>query len=258
MTFGVPSAVEQDVGRLQVAVDDAARRGRACIAPASVSHQRPPPRAAAAACRASLPVEAAAGAELQREERPAVVLADLVDLHDVRVLQPGDRLRLGRGSGPARPPPAWPPARIIFSATTRFSAALPGLVDDAHAAAAQLAQDLVARRGVARPYFRLLGRPLGLRRRQGGVGFVGGLGTGPVFAATGMAVGGTSAESSGGRGTGAVGARRCRRTGRPPDAAIRPAVPGSRSRPPRRWGFPPARSVPASAPADDSGDPRAS
>ena len=35
--------------------------------------------------------------------------------------------------------PAWPPARIIFRATTRFSREVPGLVDDAHAAPAQLA-----------------------------------------------------------------------------------------------------------------------
>ena len=40
--------------------------------------------------------------------------------------------------------PAWPPDRIIFRATTRFELELPGLVDDAHAALAQLAQDLVA------------------------------------------------------------------------------------------------------------------
>ena len=61
--------------------------------------QRAPPRAAAAACRASFCVQAAAVAELQREERQAVVLADLVDLHDVRVLQPGDGLGLGAEAG---------------------------------------------------------------------------------------------------------------------------------------------------------------
>ena len=141
--FGVPSVGQQDVGRLQVAVDDAAARGpRASPAPAS--------RTSAAASRggsgvpSSLLVQAAAVAELQREERQAVVLADLVDLHDVRVLQAGRRPRPRCGSGPGRSAPAWPPARIIFRATTRFRPTLPGLVDDAHAAAAQLAQDLVA------------------------------------------------------------------------------------------------------------------
>ena len=43
--------------------------------------------------------QAAAVDELQREERQALVLADLVDLHDVRVLQPGDRLGLGAEAG---------------------------------------------------------------------------------------------------------------------------------------------------------------
>ncbi len=47
----------------------------------------------------SLLVQAAAVDELQREERPAVVLADLVDLHDVGVLQPGDGLGLGAEAG---------------------------------------------------------------------------------------------------------------------------------------------------------------
>ena len=90
--------------------------------------------------------QAAAVADTPGEERQAVVLADLVDLHDIGMLQRGDGLGLGRkrdrSSGPA-----WPPARIIFRATTRFKARLPGLVDDAHAAAAQLAQHLVAGQG---------------------------------------------------------------------------------------------------------------
>ena len=40
--------------------------------------------------------------------------------------------------------PAWAPARIIFRTQGRFRTDLPGAVDDAHAAAAQLAQDLIA------------------------------------------------------------------------------------------------------------------
>jgi hypothetical protein len=39
-------------------------------------------------------VEAAAGHVLQAQERHALGVADLVDLDDVRVLEPGDRLRL--------------------------------------------------------------------------------------------------------------------------------------------------------------------
>ena len=92
---------QQHVGRLQVAVDDALARGPpAWPAPAS--------RPAGAASRGgsgvppSFFVQAAAGAELQREERQAVVLADLVDLHDVGMLQAGDGLGLGAEAGQFR------------------------------------------------------------------------------------------------------------------------------------------------------------
>ena len=71
------------------------------------------------------------------------MLADLVDLHDVRVLQPGDRLGLDLEAQPCSGAGV-PPARIILRATRRFGLDLPGLVDDAHAAAAQFSEDLVA------------------------------------------------------------------------------------------------------------------
>src|SRR5438046_2518323 len=44
-------------------------------------------------------MQAAAIDKLEREVRPAVVLADLVNLHDVRVLQMSDRLRLAAEAG---------------------------------------------------------------------------------------------------------------------------------------------------------------
>ena len=65
-------------------------------------------------------------------------------LDDVGVLQAGRPPRPRCGSGPAASARRAPPARIIFRATRRLSPTLPGLVDDAHAAAAQLPQDLVA------------------------------------------------------------------------------------------------------------------
>jgi hypothetical protein len=87
-------------------------------------------------------LQAAAGAELQREEGQAVVLADLVDLHGVGVRQPGDGLGLGlealprlrRGVGAVQDHLQRHDAVELY---------LPGPVDDAHAAAAQFAQDLV-------------------------------------------------------------------------------------------------------------------
>ena len=57
--------------------------------------------------------------------------------------KPGDRLAPRPGSGRWRRSPAWAPARIILRAHDAVQADLPGLVDDAHAAAAQFAQDLV-------------------------------------------------------------------------------------------------------------------
>jgi hypothetical protein len=59
----------------------------------------PPPAPLASCCGGGEPlVQGAAGAELQAEERQAAVLADLVNLHDVRVRQP-DVFALFRSAG---------------------------------------------------------------------------------------------------------------------------------------------------------------
>ena len=65
-----------------------------------------------------LPAEACAPAaaldELQREVRRLAVLADLVDLHDVGVLQPGDGLGLAAEAAERAPAGHGAPARIIL------------------------------------------------------------------------------------------------------------------------------------------------
>ncbi len=89
------------------------------------------------------PGEAAARHVLHREERQPVVLADLVDLHDVRVGQPRDRLGLAAEAHRLRRAGR----RIALDhldGDDAVEAVLPGLVDDAHAAAPQLPQHLVA------------------------------------------------------------------------------------------------------------------
>ena len=86
--------------------------------------------------------QAAAGAELQREVGMAFVLADLVNLHDVRVLQPGDRLTLGAEAGQFLGPGVLPGQDHLERDQT-FERNLPGLVDDSHAAAGDLLQQLV-------------------------------------------------------------------------------------------------------------------
>jgi hypothetical protein len=89
------------------------------------------------------PGEAAAVHELQREVGQAVVLADFEDLDDIRVLQAGDRLGLPAEAGQflreldARP--------HHLQGHDALEPEMPRLVDDAHAAVAEDAQDLVAR-----------------------------------------------------------------------------------------------------------------
>ncbi len=86
--------------------------------------------------------QTAAVHELQRKVGMAVVFADLEDLHDVRVLQAGDRFGLGAEAG-------YLPFAGVFAGQDHLQGhqtvelALPGLVDDAHAAAAQFVQQFV-------------------------------------------------------------------------------------------------------------------
>ena len=86
--------------------------------------------------------EAAARDQLHGEVLLAVVLADLVDRHDAGVVEQGDGLGL-----------VLEPAQLVVAGEHAgldhlegdgpVEADLPGLVDDAHAAAAQLLVDLV-------------------------------------------------------------------------------------------------------------------
>ncbi len=105
---------------------------------------------------------------LQLEEGQAVGLADVVDLHDVGVLQPGDGLRLGQEAG-GRLGRGMGTAQDHLQGAGAVQADLPGAVDDAHAAAAQLAQDLVAGDGRDGPLSR--SRRIGWQPdKQGSIG----------------------------------------------------------------------------------------
>ena len=90
--------------------------------------------------------ERAAFDQFQGEERLAVVLADLEDLDDVRVLQLGGGRRLGPEPGELVGPGVAGPEDHL-EGDEAVQRLLPRLVDDAHAAATELGQDLVARRG---------------------------------------------------------------------------------------------------------------
>src|SRR5262249_28832755 len=85
-------------------------------------------------------VQAAAGAVFQGEEGQALVLADLVDLDDVRVLQPSDGL--GFGLEPRQLIPGGSGARPDhLQGHQAAGPELAGLVNDAHTTVAQLGQD---------------------------------------------------------------------------------------------------------------------
>ena len=97
MILGVPSAASRTLAGFRSRWTIPRRCASATArASASTSVGGPPRRPG----RAVEPlVQAAAVDELQREVRQAVGLADLVDLHDVGVLQAGDGLRLGQEAG---------------------------------------------------------------------------------------------------------------------------------------------------------------
>jgi hypothetical protein len=106
-----------------------------------------------------VPGEGTAINVLHREIRPALVLAGLKDLNNVGVPHPRRRLGLDAKPGPLL---STGKGRIANQLERHYPsrARLPRLVDDPHAASAQLFEDLVtrharhARRGYRRPVTR--------------------------------------------------------------------------------------------------------
>ena len=87
--------------------------------------------------------EAAAFDELEREERPTVLLAHFVDLDDVGVLEPRDGLGLGAEAGRLGHAGV-APRQDHLERHLAIEADMPRPVDHAHPAAAELPQDLIA------------------------------------------------------------------------------------------------------------------
>jgi hypothetical protein len=128
----------EDVGGLEVAVDDAALVGRLHrpgqgLDPGGGLEGGLGPAGGVVGQGAAVEV-------LEGEIGLTLVLADLVDGDDIGVLQAGDglRLRLEAGAADGLGEPAGQHHLEGHQAAQRL---LPGLVDDAHAAAAQLLQD---------------------------------------------------------------------------------------------------------------------
>ena len=118
-------------------------------------------------------------AELQCEEGEPVVDADRVDLHDVRMVELGDDQRLGSEARELV-------AAGMFALQNHLQGddavetVLPGFIDDAHAAAAELALNFVTRHvyTTRRRGCRVGGRCAGGRQRGVGLRFMhGGRGT---------------------------------------------------------------------------------
>ena len=82
----------------------------------------------------------------EREERVPLVLADLENLHDVGMLQPGDRLGLDTETGDLLERRG-PGVADHLQGDQALQTGLPGLIHDPHAAPAQFAGDLVTGRG---------------------------------------------------------------------------------------------------------------
>ena len=137
---GLAIGVEQDVRRLQVAVNDPLLV-QMFDGPSHGGHQ---PHGGVDADWSLLDPfgEALAGDVLHREEVLAVKLADVVDVDDVRVSQSGGGLGFGLKAADqlGRSEVAGQDHLDGHRAVEPF---LPGLVDDAHAAAADLADQLV-------------------------------------------------------------------------------------------------------------------
>ena len=126
-------------------MDDALRHSPVCIARANVSTNSAASRAAAAAELEPV-FQRSAVAELQRDIRQAVMLADFVDLHDIRMAQMRYGFRLGVKTRQL--------LRIGMDARAdhlkrdeAIEVRLPRLVDDAHAAFAEFLDNLEGESG---------------------------------------------------------------------------------------------------------------
>ena len=132
---------QQNVGRLEIAMDDVRLMGDV-HGPGQAAHhlgrvagrQRP---------TVQLLRQAAPLAIFEGKVGQTVVLADLVDLHDVRMMEPGHGLGLGQKTG-AIAFIGVGPGEDHLQSDDAVEARLPRLVDDAHAAASEGGQDVVA------------------------------------------------------------------------------------------------------------------
>jgi hypothetical protein len=166
-------AIDQDIGRLEVAMDDAGGVGdRQAAAGGDEPGQHLPPVAGAAAARArERPVERGAVDELHRQEDPAGGDADVVDRHHARMRQPGQCLGLApqpRLEVSGKAPRAMGPQQLERDVAVELGIARG--IDHTHAAAAEQAGDDIAAEPLARLQHGAGLRLVAHRHGHGGLG----------------------------------------------------------------------------------------
>ena len=140
--FHAIARADEDVGGFDVAVDDA--RGMRGVQRVGNLDAHVEQRVQAQRTGGEPILQRRALQILHDDERPPVLLADVVDRADVRVVQRRRRLRFARE--PAQR--LWIPRELFGDELERHRTAQPrvfGLVHDAHAAATQLLDDAVVR-----------------------------------------------------------------------------------------------------------------
>ncbi len=143
--------LHQDIAGLQVAMDDAQLVRLADAAGQHADHRRGPVRRPGGAVEPGL--QAAPFDVLHLVVHAAVAIADVIDLRDVGVMEPGDGLGL-RLESDGRVPAGVVAGQDHLQRAQPVEPELPGQVHDPHAAAPQLFEDLVAghdRPGPLRP-----------------------------------------------------------------------------------------------------------
>ncbi len=133
---------DEDVGRLDVAVDDS--RAMRCLQRIGNLDGQLEQRVQRQRSRADPLLQRRPLEILHHDERPPVLLADVVDRADIRVIQRGGRPRFAREPGQR----CWILRELRRDELERHRAVQPrvfGLVDDAHAAAGQPGDDVVVR-----------------------------------------------------------------------------------------------------------------
>ena len=143
-TLTVPSGADLDVGRLQVAMDDAAARAPLRARRRSAARSAAAPRATRhAAPRAMTLRQVSPSTSSMTSAQRAAGLLDAVDLRDVRMVQRGERPALRARSAPAARDRAAKSRRQDLDRDVAIEPRVARAIDLAHSAGAEQRDDVV-------------------------------------------------------------------------------------------------------------------